>query len=70
MKDFEIYLEIHQDLLEAANETDGDRLYKEGQSVKAPEWMKAAVRRGRKIRDNQPPSNKCCKPTGLKEQAR
>ena len=62
MKDFEIYIEIYQDMLEIVN---ASPMFKESQGVKAPEWMKSAVRKGQKIRDNQPSSNKCCEQTGL-----
>lgn len=65
MKDSEIFIEMYQDLLELANESEEDRLYKETNSVKAPEWMKSAARRGIKLREKQPPSNRCCTATGM-----
>lgn len=34
-------------------------------TVKAPEYMAKNAKRGLEIRDNQPPSNKCCERTGL-----
>lgn len=60
-----MYLEILGDLIDIANMDDDEILFAENNSVKAPEWMKAAVRRGKKIREKQPKSNQCCTRAGL-----
>ena len=62
-----MYLEILGDLIDIANltEEEEEAMFNETNTVKPPEWMKAAVRRGKKIRDKQPESNQCCTRTGL-----
>ena len=64
------YIWYLDDLLELALEGDSGAtehvyMFGESKTVTAPEWMKAAARKGMKIRDKQPKSNKCCTPTGL-----
>lgn len=65
MKDSDIILEIFQDFIEIATETKEERMFAESKKVTAPDWMKAAVKKGKKIREGQPKSNQCCERTGL-----
>lgn len=65
MKDSDIILEIFQDFIEIATETEEDRMFAEAKNITAPEWMKDAVKKGKKIRDKQTDSNKCCTKVGL-----
>jgi hypothetical protein len=61
----DIYIESLEDLREIAN-SDKVMIYSEPIKVVAPNWMKSAVRRGNKIREVQPASNKCCTLVGLR----
>ena len=61
----DFYIDTIEDLREIAG-TDEDITYSEKKKVTAPQWMKYAAKRGLKIRSEQPESNRCCLPTGLR----
>lgn len=60
----DIYIDLLEDLREIASTHRAE--YAEEQKVVAPQWMKMAVQKGKKIRDSQSPSNKCCTDVGLR----
>lgn len=63
--DTAIYADTLDDLREVATSKSEELTFAEVRVV-APKWMRSAVKRGKRIREAQPDSNKCCTPIGLR----
>ena len=63
----EFYISLLEDFRELATADENDSSsYQYAEAVTAPKWMQYAVKRGKKIREEQPESNQCCTAVGLR----
>lgn len=63
MNNTDLILDLISELIQLKN---APQEFSEGKTIVAPSYMAAAAKRGLKIRENQPKSQRCCLAVGLR----